>query len=883
MKRLIIVLATCLLTMVTSVAQMGGIPFIRNYAASEYEANSRNYDIVAGKNGNIFVANFEGLLCYDQSTWRIIHTKNLTRMTTLHIDKEGALWAGGYNYIGKLMIASNGDVFLKDVIVNDTTQWEVTRIWEENDSTVFLTSNQKVFGIYNNEATFLRDNRKSTDAGLTWRDHPNVTQILNIDKGIRIVATSGDGIFIYGKNGQQLCNISETNGLCSNNVLRICYDGHGLLWGATDNGLFTISVPTAYTRFGPSEGLRGEVLCMRQYNKQTFVGTLSGLYRQEGLEFVHLTELNHACHQLDEMNGYLLAATEDGIFRIDPQCNVKRLGSNSAMSILVEGNHFYSGEGDGIYINDLSGSHDRISDVQKVVKMIRDKEGTLWLQTLYGSIWSRRKDMPVFTHFLKEINNGELATLVQINNQVVVIDALDKKPFEYPQFGFTDKAGLTWLTLNDGKGFYAWQRGKRLTEYDRMLRPFAGLTVRSANVFGSQIWLGGEHGITIIDRSIEDLLLTQKPQLRICSATLNGDSVLWGGFGDCPEILPSLRSNENNLFFTFALDHVPLQGTTLYRYRLEGGNWSEWMDRNNIRYNNQPSGTHVFQVQALYPTGELSDIVSMEFYIANPIYMKWYMVILYVVLLIGCVYYLLRWRVHRLEREKLRLERIVNVRTAEVVKQKDEIEEKSKRLEKALNDLNQAQDELIHQEKMATIGKLTQGLIDRILNPLNYINNFSKLSLGLLKDARENIEDEKANMHVENYEDTMEVLSMISGNLEKVSEHGQNTTRILKAMEEMLKDRTGGIIPIDLCTVLHQDEELVRNYYAKDIKEWKIDLIFDYPCEGLPIEGNAEQLSKTFMSLIENAFYAVEKKKKQRLTFTPEIVLWAKDEGGQKD
>ena len=85
------------------------------------------------------------------------------------------------------------------------------------------------------------------------------------------------------------------------------------------------------------------------------------------------------------------------------------------------------------------------------------------------------------------------------------------------------------------------------------------------------------------------------------------------------------------------------------------------------------------------------------------------------------------------------------------------------------------------------MGKLTQGLIDRILNPLNYINNFSKLSQGLVKDVTANIEDEKDHMDEEIYEDTMDVLDMLKGNLEKVSEHGANTTRTLKAMEEMLK------------------------------------------------------------------------------------------------
>ena len=74
---------------------------------------------------------------------------------------------------------------------------------------------------------------------------------------------------------------------------------------------------------------------------------------------------------------------------------------------------------------------------------------------------------------------------------------------------------------------------------------------------------------------------------------------------------------------------------------------------------------------------------------------------------------------------------------------------------------------MVRLEKMATAGKLTQGLIDRILNPLNYINNFAKLSEGLVKDIKANVEDEKERMNEDNYEDTMDVLDMLSGNLQK--------------------------------------------------------------------------------------------------------------------
>jgi signal transduction histidine kinase len=217
-----------------------------------------------------------------------------------------------------------------------------------------------------------------------------------------------------------------------------------------------------------------------------------------------------------------------------------------------------------------------------------------------------------------------------------------------------------------------------------------------------------------------------------------------------------------------------------------------------------------------------------------------------------------------LEKDKQRLEKIVQDRTAEVVKQKDEIQEKSNSLEKALDELHSAQNQLIRQEKMATVGKLTQGLIDRILNPLNYINNFSKLSEGLVKDIAANIEDEKDNMNEDNYEDTLDVLDMLKGNLQKVGEHGVNTTRTLKAMEEMLKDRSGGVVEMDLSTVLKQDEEMLSKYYAEEIAQYHIATPFNYPESGLLIRGNAEQLSKTFMSLIGNSIYAIVKKAQRK-------------------
>jgi signal transduction histidine kinase len=157
---------------------------------------------------------------------------------------------------------------------------------------------------------------------------------------------------------------------------------------------------------------------------------------------------------------------------------------------------------------------------------------------------------------------------------------------------------------------------------------------------------------------------------------------------------------------------------------------------------------------------------------------------------------------------------------------------------------------------------------------MNYIINFSKMSNDLLKDLKENINNNKDSMNEDDYEDTLDVLDMLTENLQNVDQYGQNTTRTLKAMEEMLKDRTGGYVAMDLLPVLQQNEKMVNNYFAKEKEQYHIQTIFNLPGDAMPLHGNPDMLSKTIMSLLGNAVYAVVKKY-QRSPYTPEVSLTA--------
>ena len=375
--------------------------------------------------------------------------------------------------------------------------------------------------------------------------------------------------------------------------------------------------------------------------------------------------------------------------------------------------------------------------------------------------------------------------------------------------------------------------------------PLMNFSVRAMINENDLLWMGGDKGVNVVSLIHKDPVKDVKPTLSIRSIYLHGgDSILWGGYGKMPAKLPSLSSKDRHITFTFSTNIHSLLLKTQYRTRLDKGSWSTWDNDTHEEYPNLSVGSHVFEVQARDAFGRVTEPVSIAFSITPPIYMRWYMILLYLVMLGFFIYALMRWRLYRLERDKQRLETLVQERTQQVVRL----------------------------EKMATVGKLTQGLIDRILNPLNYINNFAKLSQGLVKDATANIEDEKEHMDQDNYEDTMDVLDMLKGNLEKVGEHGANTTRTLKAMEEMLKDRSGGRVSMNLTSLLQQDKEMLEKYYAQEIATHHIKVDFDVPSQELTINANPEMLSKTFMSMLGNAVYAIVKKA-TRAAYEPVISL----------
>ena len=807
--------ANCsLFTIHYSLLHAQGLPLIRNFTAAEYGGHNRNYDIEIGEDGTVFVANFEGLLYYDRAQWRMIHAPELRRVTVVYRDSKNTIWVGGYNFIARLKKRANGELYMQQISGKDTFKGEVMEIFEEGASLQLVVSDNNIYEVEDAAVPTVKLKRhtnaklltgfeaevisvealQASDEDAILRD---TTQTEILDGDLQVKVRRGNGLIICDGNGRKLYTITEANGLCSNQVSYVAYDGHGVLWGATAKGIFAIELPSVYSYFLPKDGLTGKVQAITAYNGKIYVGETNGLFTVDAWQYKRVADISNICWTLCQERDALLAATSSGIYRIAADGRVGRLTSNATTALLVDGDQVYAGEPDGVHLYQ-AGKNIKINDLPLVTVIRKDARGNFWFKNVHG----------------------ETATIG-----------------DYKAPADTSSTSSPLLT------------------------PLKDMKNRVQYLYDDHLWIGGDEILAIVDRSRKDLTrLTDSRHVRFCSIVMGNDSVLWGGYGDRPQKLHRLGSDERHQHFFYALDYAPLTGKTLYRYRLDnkgilgagGGQWSEWSDRQDVEFLNLPYGSFTLSVQAQLANGELSEETTVDFSIAYPLLMRWYMVVLYLLLFAYIIYLLFRYRLKRLEKEKVKLERIVEERTA---------------------DLRNAQDELVRQEKMATVGKLTKGLVDRILNPMNYIINYSKMSNDLLGDLKENIDHNKEQIDENDYDDALDIFDMLTKNLTSVHQFGQNTTRILKAMEEVLRDRTGGYGDITLLPVLQQVEKQFAKHHAQEQEQDGIRPVFDLPADPMPLYGNPDMICKAVTNLLDNAVYAVAKKLQKDPSFVPEISL----------
>ena len=187
---------------------------------------------------------------------------------------------------------------------------------------------------------------------------------------------------------------------------------------------------------------------------------------------------------------------------------------------------------------------------------------------------------------------------------------------------------------------------------------------------------------------------------------------------------------------------------------------------------------------------------------------------------------------------------------------RDDISTQRDHLEETLTQLRATQDQLVQSEKMASLGELTAGIAHEIQNPLNFVNNFSEVSVEL-------IEELKAALEAGHTQEAITLSASIEDNLSKISNHGRRADAIVKSMLQHSRNTTGKKEKQDLNALM--DEFLRLSYHGFRAKEKNFNATLETHFDrelGL-VDVIPQDMGRVLLNLFNNAFYSVQQKKKQ--------------------
>jgi two-component system, NtrC family, sensor kinase len=179
--------------------------------------------------------------------------------------------------------------------------------------------------------------------------------------------------------------------------------------------------------------------------------------------------------------------------------------------------------------------------------------------------------------------------------------------------------------------------------------------------------------------------------------------------------------------------------------------------------------------------------------------------------------------------------------------------------ETALHELQAAQASLVHAQKMAALGQVTAGIAHEIKNPLNFVNNFAGLSVELLDELKDAAHEVGA-LDSGKGAEIAEIISMLTGNLEKIADHGRRADGIVRGMLQHSRGGSGDWQATDLNALVEESLNLAYHGARAQDRDFEIALELDLDRNLAPIEVVSQEVSRVLLNLISNGFYAVTKR-----------------------
>jgi signal transduction histidine kinase/ligand-binding sensor domain-containing protein len=813
-------------------------------------------EIAMDASGNVFFLSENNLIKFDGRhivKFKLNASNGKLCYYNMIFDSSGNLWIGTFNGIfifnGKSIKTFGENSGLPDLDVNS--------IHEDKTGTFWIGLGGGVCRFNGNLVTNF-----SQKIGLPGND----TKSLFVDSKGRIWSELNGNGFSYF-DGKKLYNITKTQGWRGGSIFSMAEDAKGVMWFGLWGGGICSYDGKKFVFYTEKEGLAGNgtYSILIDIRDNIWINTNKGtsVLSADRSEFKTYKYKNSDCNNSRSIirgkADDILVGSCNGIYKYNKN-NIyqgRRVGDilGGAESLLYDKNgYIWTGSYEnGLFCYDGQKSIHFPANViglkNTIVSMVQDNMGDIWLGTFNsGFMKLDYKKFEIFKTKIDSLRNSNEKEQYLENPNIII------------KYGLED-------------GFFAKTVNHRTANKDR-----------NGNLF-----FGTSEGVLKISYS-NKTTDTIKPKINLQVVEIFNESVLWedvkkagnkilkngiplgkitfesiSSFNFQPVNL-SLPFENNNITFVFQGISIKSGNKMLYKYMLEGldKNWGSLTAKSTVNYGNLDKGKYIFKVKTMNPFGIWSDELEYPFEIRPPWYGSKiaYLSYLLVSALLG--WWILsnqKQRTIRKEREKI---------------QKKELEQ-AKEIERAYAELKVTQNQLVHQQKLASLGALTAGIAHEIKNPLNFVNNFADISKELLDEMGEEID--KGNLH-----HVKELKEEISINLTKINEHGKRADSIVKNMLEHSRSGSSEKENINLNKLC--DEYLNLAYHGMKAKDKTFNCTMEkHFAKNLPnVHLVQQEIGRVILNLINNAFYAIQNKPDGRLVLTTlkkddKVIISIKDNG----
>jgi len=430
-----------------------------------------------------------------------------------------------------------------------------------------------------------------------------------------------------------------------------------------------------------------------------------------------------------------------------------------------------------------------------------------------------------------------------------------------------DDSGNLWLGTGNGLLNYNLKT-KVIKRYDSDdgLHGHVFYRVSSFRAKDGQMYFGGNNGFSVFHPDKITLSDYEPPivfvdfKLYQETVSIGEDSPLEQNILLTDELV--LNHAENDFSISFAAIDFSNPDKIEYRYMLENhdNDWIYSANNNVASYTNMDPGKYTLKVMATNGDGVWKEEAQSIRIIINPPWWltKWAYLAYGLIFIAGVIL------IDRIQRRRL-LER-------EKAQAREKELEQAKEIEKAYTSLKATQEQLLHSEKMASLGELTAGIAHEIQNPLNFVNNFSEVNRELIAELKDEIVKG-------DFEEAKSIASDIERNENKITHHGKRADGIVKGM--LLHSRTDGGKKEPTNVNMLADEYLRLAFHglrAKD-KSFNAEFVTDLDKSIPPLNIVPQDVGRVLLNLINNAFHAVAEKQAHGIEgYKPLVIVSSKIE-----